>query len=246
MKLTNYEQNTQLIKTLEFSAREWTVEVTITVSAMTISFSYEGELRGQAVFNHGEMEIVYKLLNSLFVEGKRGREFNYDTPTLHNPALPSVQIRSTNWGEPYAQGIEWVFCSHPDINNDKDLYFKLYSSDCKDFLVALEAMLVAEVKVEKKISALDTYFSNTKSDHIFRLHRGGIKESLATSRPCISSESLLAQAQAAFPDKPLTIETMLIETYCYDRRIDRTLDMLKDQSGHILGFLHPEFNIEEL
>lgn len=129
MEISDFRQTQD--GSLTFQHREWSVDVEFNNDNLTLTFSHDGERQGRVAFDNKEIQILSSSLGTFFVDGKRGKDFNYDTSSLCSPQLPQLRLNTTNWGDPYAQGIRFVFSDDFENYSLENLYFDLEQSDAK-------------------------------------------------------------------------------------------------------------------
>lgn len=119
---------------LSFSHRESQVDVQISKSVLSITFKYDETLKGRAIFENAEIKALTDMLSSFYIEGKRGKEFHYDNLTQRSDILSTVRLSTTNWGEPYSQGIRFTFSEDFENYMLDNLCFDLEETDAKQLL----------------------------------------------------------------------------------------------------------------
>lgn len=94
---------------------------------LVLSFESDMIKSGYAVLDNGEIGHFTRNLNTFF----DGSKFNYNAGDVRTDDLPQVHMTTTNWGEPYDQGLCVVF--NRDFENyEQHIGFALVERDIKD------------------------------------------------------------------------------------------------------------------
>jgi hypothetical protein len=120
--------------TLSFEHREWQVDVQFSKSELSITFKYDGTINGRVTFEKSEIKALTDMLDSFYKQGKRGREFHYENLTQRSDILGKVSLSTTNWGDPYSEGIRFAFSEDFENHMIDNIYFCLEETDAKQLL----------------------------------------------------------------------------------------------------------------
>tara|TARA_Y100001934_G_scaffold271582_1_gene358344 strand:- start:721 stop:1143 length:423 start_codon:yes stop_codon:yes gene_type:complete len=121
-------------KSISLNHRGWAVDASFNHSVLSLNFKYEGEPEGVASFEEAELPSLVEMLKAFFPKGDRGIRFDYEAQDQSSEKLPMVRLTTTNWGEPYAQGIRFTFSSDFEDYSLDNLHFDLEESDAKQLL----------------------------------------------------------------------------------------------------------------
>tara|TARA_B100000700_G_scaffold311500_2_gene393727 strand:+ start:162174 stop:162605 length:432 start_codon:yes stop_codon:yes gene_type:complete len=105
---------------------------------LMLSFESEMMPSGYVLLTDQEIKYFAESLSRFFVDGK----FEYTTPHERSQGLPEVTMATTNWGEPYDEGLVFAFHKHPD--DLEHLGFALVARDVKDLHNWLQGCLAGE------------------------------------------------------------------------------------------------------
>ena len=122
---------------MSFNHREWQIDAQIDNSVLSITFKNEELINGRLTLEKSEINAFTDLLSSFYIEGKRGTEFNDNNPTQTRDLLTTLRASRTNWGEPFSQGIRFVFSEDFEKYMLDNLYFELEETDAKELLERL-------------------------------------------------------------------------------------------------------------
>lgn len=105
--------------------------------ALLLNFEPEWGGAGYVMLSIDEAVQLSHALASFFEGGK----FIYAKAAVHPPTLPQLYMASTNWGEPYDEGLSFVLCDNFKSNDAPRLSFSLVAHDIKDLNNWLQSQL---------------------------------------------------------------------------------------------------------
>ncbi len=108
--------------------------------ALLLSFESEWGDAGYVMLSTDEVSQLSQALASFFEGGK----FLYAKAAVHPSALPQLYMATTNWGEPYDEGLSFVLCDNFKSSDAPRLNFSLVARDVKDLNNWLQSQLQQE------------------------------------------------------------------------------------------------------
>ena len=136
MKLFNHQDSKAAY--ISFHHREWSIDVEFKPNQLLFTFKYDNERKGAVEFELNEIHALLIALRSFFVDGKRGKALNGDAATFTSAELPLLKISTTNWGEPFSQGLRFELSENFTDYTLDNLYFDLEEFDAKSLIKKLE------------------------------------------------------------------------------------------------------------
>lgn len=106
-------------------------------NTLLLSFEPEWGESGYVIFSTTEAAHLSHALATFFEEGK----FIYAKAAVNPRLLPQVYIATTNWGEPYEQGLTVTLCDNFKSAMAQRLSFSLVERDAKDLNNWLQSQL---------------------------------------------------------------------------------------------------------
>ncbi len=139
VKILNLSQ--EKVSSLSLHFRDCAVDMTFTNRVLTVSCKDAGELRGVVTFEAAELPHLEGMVCAYFAEGLRGGGFVPGTPAQMSPELPMLRIEPANWGEPFRQGVSFVFSENFEDYTLDNVSFDLEASDLRQFRIFLAGLI---------------------------------------------------------------------------------------------------------
>lgn len=139
MKIVSYRG--QAVCSITFQYRNQTVDAIYTNGSLQINFKFDGVLEGGVTLNDEEIATLVKMLEAFFLPPSEQGRFNCSTKEQRCEMLPLIRLSTTNWGNPFANGVRFEFSNNFDDYTKENLHFDLEESDVNRFKLFLSTSL---------------------------------------------------------------------------------------------------------